>query len=68
MCFFAKIQLAARGHNKFVTFEEFNIYSLVIPHFHLIYPLRTHFLSSFFYFQDLVSFHVFFLKKCKMAA
>ena len=29
--------MAARGHNKFVTFEEFNRYSFVIPQFHLVF-------------------------------
>ena len=37
MFFGGKSKMAARGHIKIVTYEEFHIYSFVIPHFHLIF-------------------------------
>ena len=33
--FLRKSKMAARGHTKIVTYEEFNIYSFVIPIFQL---------------------------------
>ena len=35
--FSRKSKMAARGHLKIVTYEEVNIYSFVIPLFHLIF-------------------------------
>ena len=37
MFFSRKYKMAARGHSKIATYEEVNIYSLVIPLFHLIF-------------------------------
>ena len=36
MFFSQKSKMAARGHSKIVKYEDFNIYSFVIPLFHLI--------------------------------
>ena len=36
MFFWRKSKMTARGHKEIVTYEEFNIYSFEIPHFHLI--------------------------------
>ena len=37
MFFLRKFKMAAKGYSKIVTYEEFNIYSFVIPLFHLIF-------------------------------
>ena len=37
MFFSRKSKMAARGHSKIATYEEGNIYSFVIPLFHLIF-------------------------------
>ena len=35
--FWRKSKMAVRGHKQIVTYEEFNVYSFVIPLFHLIF-------------------------------
>ena len=54
--------MAARGHSKIVTYEEVNIYSFVIPLFHLIFH------SFHVFFLSFKASIVFYLQKSKMAA
>ena len=56
--------MAARGHSKIATYEEGNIYSFVIPLFHLI------FYGELFqvFFLSLKASFVFYSQKSKMAA
>ena len=44
MFFFAKTKMAARGQTKIVTYEEFNVYSFVIPLFHMFFHEQLIFL------------------------
>ena len=64
MFFSRKYKMAARGHSKIATYEEVNIYSFVIPLFHLIFTGNS---FQVFFLSFKASF-VFYLQKSKMAA
>ena len=65
ICFFGqKFKMAARGHIKIAPFEEFNIYSFVIPLFHLLF----HGESFQVFFSSFKALFMFFLKKSQMDA
>ena len=65
MFFWRKPKMAARGHTEIiVTNEEFNIYSFVIPLFHLIFTGN----SSEVLFSSFKASLMFCLQKSKMAA
>ena len=50
MFFFRKSKIAARGHAKIVTYEEFSTYSFVITLFHLFFT-RNSFQGFFLSFK-----------------
>ena len=65
MFFSRKSKMAARGYSKIVTYEEVNIYSFVIPLFHLFFYGELN--SGLIFLRFKASF-VFYLQKSKMAA
>ena len=61
---FILAKMTFRGHNKIVTYEEFNIYSFVIPLFHLIF----HGNSCQVFFLSFKASFVFCWQKFKIAS